>query len=171
MKKLVLFLYLFLISFIINAQSTSLSDSRSIFNQYNTEEPEFDINKYVGIFNYDLKKSAKKTNVKLNTKEGEQFSKLLTNHNKKIKDIERINSFILRSTKEMVENFQKNVLKTGDISNQQKVAKELKENTLPIYKLLKQENDLLNSKMNEFLSEKQLKKWKKYNKNLFPIIE
>ncbi len=71
----------------------------------------------------------------------------------------------------MVENFQKNVLKTGNLSNQQKVAKELKENTLPIYKLLKQENDLLNNEMNEFLSEKQLKKWKKYNKNLFPIIE
>jgi hydroxymethylpyrimidine/phosphomethylpyrimidine kinase len=120
---------------------------------------------------YNVKKSAKKTSVKLNTKEGEQFSKLLTNHNKKIKDIERINSFILKSTKEMVENFQKNVLKTGNLSNQQKVAKELKENTLPIYKLLKQENDLLNNEMNEFLSEKQLKKWKKYNKNLFPIIE
>lgn len=71
----------------------------------------------------------------------------------------------------MVENFQKNVLKTGNLSNLQKIAKELKENTLPIYKLLKQENDLLNNKMNEFLSEKQLKKWKKYNKNLFPIIE
>lgn len=171
MKKLVLFLYLFLISFIVNAQIRSITETGSTFNHQKVDDPEFDINQYVGIFNYNIKKSAKKTSVKLNTKEGEQFSKLLTNHNKKIKDIERINSFILKSTKEMVENFQKNVLKTGNLSNQQKVAKELKENTLPIYKLLKQENDLLNNEMNEFLSEKQLKKWKKYNKNLFPIIE
>lgn len=167
MKHLVFYI-VFLIGFTIHAQNTSLSDSRSIFNQANNEEPEFNIHEYVGIFDYNIKKSAKKSSIKLSTKAGIQFSTFLKNHNKKTKDIARINSFILKSTKDMVENFQKNVLKTGDFSNQEKVAKELQTNMKPIYLLLKNENDSLNKKMKNLLSEKQLKKWSKYNKNVFP---
>ena len=44
-------------------------------------------------------------------------------YNKEVKDIRRINSFTLRSTKEMVENYQKKVAKTGDLTDQAKVQK------------------------------------------------
>ncbi len=65
MKKLVLFLYLFLISFIVNAQIRSITETGSTFNHQKVDDPEFDINQYVGIFNYNIKKICKKNKRKV----------------------------------------------------------------------------------------------------------
>lgn len=133
-------------------------------------EPNFQIEKYLGIIVYDLKKVSKKSSVKLSSKEGKQFAKILTKYNKDIKGITRINSFLLRSTKEMVESFQKKSRKTGDFSNQPKIQKTMVENLKPISAALKDEDKKLNNLMKRLLSEKQYKKWLKYNKKMSKIF-
>lgn len=137
-------------------------------------EPNFQIEKHLGIVIYDIEKAAKKSSVKLSSDEGKKFSKTLTNYNKKIKDIRRINSFTLRNVKEMVENFQKNVNKTGDFSNQEKVRKTMVDNLKPISDVLKIEDKELDKTMKSVLSDKQYNKWIKYNKKMykfFPLEE
>lgn len=140
-------------------------------SQQEPKKPKFEIENYLGIVVYDIKKAAKKSSIKLSSKEGKQFSKIITDYNQSIKDISRINSFVLRSTKEMVENFQKNALKTGDFSKQPKVYKTMSENLKPIAETLKIEDLKLDKTLKETLSEKQYKKWIKYNKKLNKVFQ
>ncbi|MEO9572098.1 MAG: hypothetical protein ABJH82_14540 [Polaribacter sp.] len=139
--------------------------------QEKAADPDFPIEKYLGIVNYDIKKSAKKTSIKLSSKEGKEFSKILTTYNKEIKDITRINSFLIRSTKDMVDNFQKAAITSGDFSNQQKVQKKMAENLKPIFLILKEADVKLYSKMKDLLSDKQYKKWLKYNKKRHTFLK
>ena len=132
--------------------------------QEKAPDPDFKIDKYLGIIIYDIKKAAKKSNVKLNSKEGKAFSEALSLYNKEIKDIRRINSFTLRSTKEMVENFQKMAIKTRDFSNQPVIQKKMSENLKPIAETLKVEDIKLAKSLKKILSEKQYKKWIKFNR-------
>ena len=138
--------------------------------QQEAPEPNFNIKKYIGIVIYDIEKTAKKSSVKLSSKEGKEFSKVLAKYNKDIKDITRINTFLLRSTKDMVDNFQKLSMKSGDFSNQQKIQKKMGENLKPILETLKTEDLKLNATMKELLSEKQHKKWIKYNRKIYKVF-
>lgn len=138
--------------------------------QQEAPKPKFEVEKYVGVIIYDIKKAAKKSSVKLSSKEGVTFSKILTMHNKDINDIKRINSFLLRSTKEMVESYQKQAMKTGDISNQQKVMKTMNENLKPIAETIKKEDKKLDKAMKTLLSKKQYKKWIKYNRKMYKVF-
>lgn len=133
-------------------------------------EPNFEIDKYIGIVIYDIKKASKKSSIKLSSDNGKKFSKLLTAYNKEIKDIRRINSFTLRSTKDMVENFQKNAIKTGDGSNQEKVQKKMTEDLKPISETIKVEDKKLDKSIKEILSKKQYKKWIKYNRKIYKFF-
>ena len=171
MKKIILLLIL---SCAFNAQAQY--GNRNFRNQRQSQmpqpqqeapEPNFNINRYIGIVIYDIEKTAKKSSVKLSSKEGKEFSKVLTKYNKDIKDITRINTFLLRSTKDMIDNFQKSAIKSGDFSNQPKVQKKMEENLKPILETLKVEDLRLNATMKTLLSEKQHKKWIKYNKKIF----
>jgi len=168
MKKLILLLIV-LFTTISQAQMRNSMQRQRQMNQQTQEapKPDFKIEKYVGIVNYDIKKAAKKSKVKLSSDTGKKFSKAITEYNKKIRDIKRINSFVLRSTKDMVDNFQKNSMKTGDFSNQEKVVKKMNENLKPISETLKKEDIAFDKKMKSLLSEKQYKKWIKYNKKLY----
>jgi|SaaInlV_120m_DNA_3_1039746.scaffolds.fasta_scaffold20906_2 hypothetical protein len=129
-------------------------------------EPNFKVEEYIGLVFYDLKKTLKKTSVKKSTEKGRAFSKLLTSYNKSIRDMARINSFLLKNTKIMVEGFQKRSMKNGDFSEQPKVLKKLNENLKPISNFLKDEDLKLNTKLKVLLSIKQYKNWIKYNKKL-----
>lgn len=129
-------------------------------------EPNFDVEQYLGIVIYDIEKTAKKISVKLSSDEGKSVSKILTEYNNKIKQIKRINSFTLRSSKEMVENFQKNVIKNRDYSNQAEVQKKLAEDLKPISETMKEEDLKLDAEMKKVLSDKQHDKWIKFNKKL-----
>jgi hypothetical protein len=174
MKKIILLVILFC-AFTTHAQYGYGNNQRQRQNQMmQTEqkapEPDFPIEKYLGIVVYDIKKAAKKSSVKLSSNEGKQFSKTLTNYNKDVKDITRINSFLLRSTKEMVDNFQKSSMKSGDFSNQVKIQNKMNENLKPISNTLKIEDKKLDKTMKSLLSEKQYKKWIKYNKKIYKIF-
>ena len=127
-------------------------------------KPNFDVRKHVGIIVYETEKAAKKSGIKLKSKQGAKFYKIVTDYNKSIKDITRINSFLLKSTKDMVEGFQKKALKSGDFSEQLKVIKKMNEDLKPISETLKVEKEKLYTSMKGLLSEKLYKKWIKYNK-------
>jgi hypothetical protein len=129
-------------------------------------EPNFEVEKYLGIVVYDIEKAAKKSSIKLTSDAGQLFSKTLTAYNKDVKGITRINSFLLRSTKEMVENFQKISMKSGDFSQQPEVVKKMNDNLEPISNTLKEEDKKLDANMKSIISEKQYRKWIKYNKKL-----
>ncbi|WP_166386087.1 MULTISPECIES: hypothetical protein [unclassified Polaribacter] len=171
MKNLILFIILFC-AFTTQAQYGSYGNNSGRQRQMpQTEQkapdPDFNIERYVGIVNYDIEKAAKKSSIKLTSKEGQEFSKVLTKYNKDIKDITRINTFVLRSTKDMVDNFQKEVIKTGDRSTQKKVMTTMGENLKPISEILKKEDSILVKKMKGLLSAKKYKKWIKYNKKIY----
>jgi uncharacterized protein YoxC len=138
--------------------------------QQKAPEPNFEVEKYLGIVVYDIEKAAKKSSIKLTSEEGKLFSKTLTAYNKDVKGITRINSFLLRSTKEMVENFQKISMKSGDFSQQPEIVKKMNENLEPISNTLKEEDKKLDATMKRILSEKQYRKWIKFNKKLNKIF-
>jgi hypothetical protein len=173
MKKIILLLIL-AFTFTAQAQYGSRNSQRQSQmgpqTQQQPPEPDFNIKRYIGIVNYDVEKTAKKTSIKLSSKEGKEFSKVLTKYNKDIKDITRINSFLLRSTKDMIDNFQKSSRKSGDFSNQKKVQKKMGENIKPILETLKVEDKKLNSTMKDLLSEKQYKKFIKYSKKIYKFF-
>jgi 5-hydroxyisourate hydrolase-like protein (transthyretin family) len=133
-------------------------------------KPKFEVEKFLGIIVYDINKAAKKSSIKLSSKVGKEFSKVLTKFNKDIKGITRINSFSLRETKEMVESFQKKAMDTGDYSNQRNVQKKMNERLKPIAVTLRVEDRKLDKIMKVLLSEKQYKKWIKYNKKKHKIF-
>lgn len=170
MKK---FIYLLLILFAINTQAQL--GNRGMRNQLpqtqtTPKAPEFEIERYVGIIYYDVEKAAKKTGLDLSSKKGKQFATLLKIYNRDTDQIKRINGFTLKSTKQMVESFQNNALKTGDLSNQQKVQKKMAENLKPIVEAVKIEDKKLDDKIVTLLSEKQYKKWIKFNKKNYKLI-
>lgn len=172
MKKYIFLLFV-LTSFLAQSQFGGMRNQRQRQMPQTQREPpapNFQVEKYLGIIVYDIEKAAKKSGIKLSSDEGKQFSKLLTAYNKDIKDIRRINSFTLRSTKEMVENFQKNAAKTGDLSNQLVVQKKMADNLKPISETLKIEDLKLVKSLKPVLSEKQYKKWIKYNRKLYKVF-
>lgn len=127
-------------------------------------EPNFKVKEFIGIIVYDIEKATKKTGVKKASKKGKEFSKILIEYNKETKDITRINSFLLRSTKEMVESFQKSAMKNRDYSDQARVQKEMISRLKPIGEAIKEEDKKLNTAIKNLLTEKQYKKWIKYNR-------
>ncbi|WP_298779403.1 hypothetical protein [uncultured Polaribacter sp.] len=166
MKKII-FLFILFLSFVAQAQFNNQRQQRVSQQsqvQQKAPKPNFDVKKYLRIIVYDIEKYAKKSKVKLSSEKGKQFSKILTNYNREIKDISRINSFTFRETKNMVESFQKSAMKTGDFSGQIEVQKKMIENLKPVAETIKEEDKKLNKAIKSLLSEKQYKKWIKYNR-------
>lgn len=129
-------------------------------------ESKFDVELYLGFVVYDIEKTANKISIELTSDEGKSFLDVLTNYNNKINQIKRINSFTLNNSKELVENFQKNAIKTRDFSNQVEVQKKLAADLKPISETLKTEDQKLDADIKKLLSEKQYQKWIKFNKKL-----
>lgn len=174
MKKII---YLFVLLFALNMQAQfgnrgGLRSNRNQLPETQTKPkaPEFEIEKYVGFVEYDIEKAAKKTNVDLVSDKGKKFASLLGKYNRNTRDINRINSFTLRSTKEMVENFQQKALDTRDYSNLQVMQKKMIENLKPIVETIKEEDKNLDDKVFVLLSSKQYKKWINYNKKRKKLI-
>lgn len=174
MKKII---YLFVILFALNTQAQfgnrgGLRGNRNQLPEPQTKPkvPEFDIGKYAGFIEYDIEKAAKKTGIDLTSKKGKKFASLLGRYNRDTRDIKRINSFTLKSTKDLVESTQQKALDTRDYSGLQTMQKILVENIKPIIKTVKEEDKKLNTKLETLLSSKQYKKWVKYNKKFNKII-
>jgi hypothetical protein len=134
--------------------------------QQTPPKPKFEAEKYLNIITYDIKKTAKKSGVKLSSEQGKTFAKTLTTHNKSIKDISRINSFTFKSMKNLVESSQALAQKSGDFSKLKDVQKTVNKSFKPIIETLKEEDKELNKAIKKLLQQKQYKKWIKYNKKL-----
>lgn len=134
--------------------------------QQTPPKPKFEPEKYLNIITYDIKKTAKKSGVKLSSEQGETFAKILTTHNKSIKDISRINSFTFKSMKKLAESSQALAQKSGDYSKLREVQKTVNKSFKPIIETLKKEDKELNKAIKKLLRQKQFKKWIKYNKKL-----
>ncbi|TXD52766.1 MULTISPECIES: hypothetical protein [unclassified Polaribacter] len=174
MRKL-LILFLTLSSFITHSQfrgGNQQNRRQQEMTQTPREAPKFkyEVEKYLGIVIYDIEKAAKKSKIKLSSDVGKKFSNTLTAYNKEIAAIRRINSFTLRSTKEMVENFQANAQKTRDASGQKKIQETMMESLKPISEILKKKDLQLDSTISDLLTERQYKKWVKYNRKLYKVI-
>jgi Na+/phosphate symporter len=149
-----------------NGQRQGQRQSLQPRTQQKPPKPKFEPEKYLNIITYDIKKTAKKSGVKLSSEQGETFAKILTTHNKSIKDISRINSFTFKSMKKLAENSQTIAQKSGDYSELRNVQKTVDKNFKPIIKTLKEEDKELNLSVKKLLQKKQYKKWIKYNKKL-----
>ncbi|UAM97698.1 hypothetical protein K8354_15575 [Polaribacter litorisediminis] len=177
MKKVIL-LFITLISYSTYSQFNNMNQGnrqnlrQRQMPQTPRQAPEFkyEVEKYLGIVVYDIERAAKKSKIKRTSDTGKAFSKTLTAYNREIKDLRRINSFTLRSTREMVENFQRNAQKTGDASGQKKVQETMAENLKPISEVLKTKDLELDKKMKTILSKKQYEKWINYNRKLFKVF-
>ena len=173
MKKYILLIFAFT-SLISHSQYNNgmRNQRQSQMNQTPRQapEPKYEIEKYLGILIYDIEKYAKKSSIKLSSEEGKKFSEVLTKFNKKLKDFRRINSFTLKSIKEMVENFQKKAQESGDFSGRVEIQKVMEENLKPISETLRVYDKELDKTMKELLSEKQYKKWIKYNRKNYKVF-
>ncbi len=174
MKKYILLLFVFT-SFLAHSQFGGNRMGNQRQRQMSqtprpAPEPNFEIEKYLGIVIYDIEKAAKKSKVKLSSETGKQFSTFLTNYNKEIKEIKRIYSFTLKSTKEMMESFQKKATETKDFSNSTEVQKKMGENLAPISEILKEKDIEFNRKIEALLSNKQFDKWIKYNRSIYKVF-
>lgn len=174
MKKYLLILTL-LTSFLAQSQLNrgGMRNGRQrqmIQNPRKAPEPNFQVEKYLGIVIYDIEKAAKKSSIETSSTEGKLFSKLLLEYNREIKEIRRINSFTLRSTKEMMENFQKKARESGNFSERTKVQQKMIKNLTPISEALKLKDKKFNTSVKRILSEKQYKKWIKYNRKLYKVF-
>ncbi len=169
-----IFLLFVLTSFLVHSQFGGMRNQRQRQMQMpqtqQAPKPNYEIEKYLGIVIYDIEKAMKKSSIKPSSKIGKDFSYILKKYNRKISDIRRINSFTLKSTKEMVENFQIHVQKTGDFSDKAKIDKQMVKNLKPITETLKNEDIALDKKIRNLLSKKQYKKWIKYNKRLYKVF-
>ena len=175
MMKKIIFLFILSSSITVHAQygygSNNQRQRSMMQTQRKAPDPSFNIERFVGITYYDIIKAAKKSKVKLTSENGKIFSKILTDYNKSVKDISRINSFFLSSTKEMVENFQKKASKSGDFSDQQKIMQKMNETLRPIAETLQKEDEKLDKDIKGLLTEKQYDKWIKYNAKLFKFFK
>lgn len=146
---------------------------RQMMDQSQRPAPEinYEVEKYLGIVIYDdIEKAAKKSSVKLSSDTGKAFEKEIKAYNKKVSELRRINSFTLKSVKEMVENFQREARKTGDLSGKKEVQETMSKELKPIADALKAEDLVFDKKMRALLSEKQYKKWTKYNRGLYKVF-
>lgn len=176
MIKKIIFLFILSCSLTIQAQYGYGSNNQSQRNTMQTQQrqapdPNFNVERFVGIIYYDVTKAAKKSKVKLASENGKKFSKILTDYNTAVKNISRINSFFLSSTKKMVENFQKTASKSGDFSDQQKIMQKMNETLKPIAETLQKEDEKLDKDIKGLLTEKQYDKWIKYNAKLYKFFK
>ena len=177
MKKIILLLLLFF-SYSISAQYYNNRDSRRrtrIQNTHVDKRPDnssvFNINRYLGIVIYDSEKAVKKIGLKPKSEKGKKVKALITEFNKSLKQVIRINTFTFKEVKNYVEASAKKAKKTGDYSEGEKVQKTLKDTLKPFADILEEKETDLDNSLKEILSEKKYKKWNKFKKKAKKTIK
>ncbi|MGB0879097.1 MAG: hypothetical protein ACPGTO_00865 [Polaribacter sp.] len=170
MKKIILLLLLFS-GFVAQAQygygnRQNQRQRQNQQRQQRPQKPKFDARKYLGFVNYDIEKAAKKTGLKTSSDVGKKFVHILKEYNNSTNQIQRINSFTLKSMKGLVESSQKKVMDGGDPSTLQTVQKTVQESFKPIADTLKEEREKLHKTLETLLSKKQFQKWQKFDRKV-----
>lgn len=172
MIKQVLFIFLFFSVFYAEAQYNSQFNRRQSMQPrqpraaQQPRAPKIDVEKAVGLIIYNIEKVTKKTGIKKSSDTYLKFSSILNSYNKELKQIKRINTFLFSEGKSKMEAAQKEAIKNRDYTALQIANKEVTESFKPIISTIEEKNKKLNLKLEEILSVKQLKKWKKYNASI-----
>lgn len=142
-------------------------DGQDPSSNNNQKAQKFNASNVAGIFYYDIDKAIKKTKVK---KEEKQLSvkKIIKNYNLKVKEISFLNSQKFSDLNLVVNSGSKNILP----EERMKMRKKVNEIIRPIRDEIHELEKELNNNLEEILTEKQFKKWLKYQKkqkeNLMP---
>lgn len=163
MKQVITFI-LFINIISISAQFSPSNRSRGE-NKKKIRIQKFNSRNFVGIFYYDKEEVLKKVKIKKLDKEGVVIKALKT-YNKHIENLAFLENDQFNKTDKKVEE-------TVIIAKQNKnfeAIKEMRQNIKkalkPIRQEIKREEKKLNDKMVAVLSDKQLKKWLKYQKKI-----
>lgn len=180
MKNLFLIaLFLFNISFYAQPPGGGRSGGgRQNQNQNDQKEEreikEFSASEVAGIFYYDIEEVIKKIKVKDESVQN-KVKTALKDYNFKVKEIAFLNSvkfneldIIMKSMKgsrnrKSENNSNNNIVNNGDETNKEESLKEKVNKVIrPVREELKQNEEILNETLKVLLSEKQQKKWLKY---------
>jgi hypothetical protein len=164
MKK-VFFIVVLLFSIGISAQPPGGGGGRSQQNQNRQGGEEREIKKFkasdvAGIFYYDTEKVVKKLKVKKEEKQS-LITKALRNYNFKIKEILFLNSEKFSDLDVLVNSMPKGKDNDARLELREKVEEIIR----PIRDSVHENEKELNLILKDLLSEKQFKKWLKYQKN------
>ena len=128
--------------------------------------PEFNVERAIGLTIYDIERVTKKIGVKKSKDNHKKVVKIFKDFNKEMNQVKRINGFLLSQAKTKVEAAQTQVLETREYSILEKAYKEVSEGFKPITAEIKTQEEALDKKLKEALSEKQFKKWKNLQRKM-----
>ena len=159
MKKIYFFIILFIYSGLTFAQMRGQQSG-----QGQTSMQEFNAKNFAGIFKYDNEKIYKKLSIKDNNLK-KDINKPLYVYNKKIDEIIFLHTPKLEKVEREVNLQRENAMAHKDRQAMMIVMEEAKEQLAPIKNEIIEANKSLNLELSKILSEKQYKKWMKYQKN------
>lgn len=135
--------------------------------QQNKESKKFKANEAAGLFFYDIKKVLKKIKIKDKIAK-DSVTKLLKNYNFEIREISRLNANKFKDLNTIVNAgiaYRKNSENKSSKSNKNLgIRKKIQEIIRPIRQEVRENELKLNEDLAVILSEKQHKKWLKYQK-------
>ena len=132
-------------------------------NQRVEKPQKFNASDFSGIFYYDLEAVSKKIKIK-NDAVKSRVHKALRTYNDKVKEISFLNSIALKELDVVVNSKTQSL--DDRIENRIKMRKKLDGLIRPIRRKIKESEALLNNSLEGVLSEKQFKKWLKYQKKI-----
>jgi len=121
----------------------------------------FNINRMAGIVMYDENKVLKKLKIK-DLKKAQKIRTYIRDYNKKMEGLKLKYYKEIKTAKAMAEAKRKEAMQKQDREIMRDARSEIREKLAPVRNEAKQYQNLLNEKMEKILSEKKLKKWKKY---------
>ena len=161
MKKL---LFLFILLFQSSLSFAQMQGQRSSQGQGQTSIPVFKAKNIAGILKYDEDNIYKKLGIKDNVLKGKIY-KSLSEYHKKIDEILFLNNPKLEKVENKV-NVQREIATANkDRQAMMEIMDEARKELAPIKKEVIDANKILNLELEKILSEKQYKKWIKYQAN------
>lgn len=161
MKRTYFFIILFIYSGISFAQ---MRGQQPGMGQGQATMPKFNAKNFAGILKYDAEKVYKKISVKDENLKKE-ISKLLSEYNKKIDEIIFLDTPKLEKIEREVNLQRENAMLTKDRQAMMGIMEEARKKLAPVKNKVIEANKDLNQELSKILSEKQYKKWMKYQKN------
>lgn len=128
--------------------------------------PEVNIEKAVGMTFYEIDKVLKRIGVKRTSKTHQEIQAEFRLFNENLNQIKRINTFLFSEGKSKIENARRETIKNKDYSIFQEINKEVTESLKPVIDVIKNEEEVLDKKLESLLNAKQLKKWRNYKEKL-----
>ena len=161
MKKL---LFLIILLFQSGLSFAQMQGQRSNQGQGQTSMPEFKAKNVAGILKYDEDKVYKKLEIKDNILKGEIY-KSLSEYHKKIDEILFLNNPKLEKVENKVNTQREIATANKDRQAMMEIMDEARKELASIKKEVIDANKILNQELEKILSEKQYKKWIKYQAN------